>query len=433
MTGPASSLRPLVDCLSLETNRAHARLDIGSIEWQRVLYLANLELVGPALFSRLTWLGRPEVLPAAEYEYLALLHRLNGERNAALRRQADELVSALNGRGVGPVLLKGAAALFADVYGDPAARMIGDLDILVPPHRLQVSLGALAALGYRLADRYPPGHHAYGEFMRPGAPGAIDLHVEPIDAPYLLPSEAMRRRAVSCSAGTPVCFVPSATDRMLHNILHAQIHHRADFYRGTFRLRQLYDGAMIAQALGPAIDWTEIETRLAAGRLTTALQAYLVAAQDLFGLRWPLSGPPTLGARAQYRRCLVQRRVPALATAAAPWANLRHGFAWHRIRDLYGEERGLVPGLWRHARQFARKAGTRGVIAQLFRVSNRRPRRTCPARRRSQASRCPARPRDDHGTRDDDGDGDRGGRAGRDHRHPRRRRRSCATWRRASA
>lgn len=368
MSGLGAALRPLADCLAVDAARAHRRLVGSPVDWLPVLHLANRELVSPALLSRLTRLRRIDVLPAEERRYLELLHRLNGERNETLRRQAIELAATLNRFGIRPVLLKGAAALFADAYGDPAARMIGDIDILVPRLRLRAALAALDDLGYRLADRYPDGHHAYGEFMRPGDAGAVDLHVEPVDAAYLLPADELLARAQPCVASGAAFVVPSPTDRMLHNILHAQIHHRADYYRGMFRLRQLHDGATLASSLASAIDWDVIERRFDAYRLDAALQSYLIAAGDLFALPWPLVARPVLRARLHYRRCLLQRRAPALGRLLVPWANLRHGFAWHRLRNLYGSRRGAARRILRHAGQFFRKARARGVFDQLFRA-----------------------------------------------------------------
>ncbi|HVO16520.1 MAG TPA: nucleotidyltransferase family protein [Alphaproteobacteria bacterium] len=368
MTGAGAALRPLADCLALDPARGHRRLSGPGPDWAALLQLANEELVTPALCSRLIGLRRLGSLPAEVAEYLTLLHRLNGDRNGALRRQALELVGALNRFDIRPVLLKGAAALFADAYGDPAARMVGDIDILVPRLRLRASLAVLADLGYRLADRYPEGHHAYGEFVRDGDAGALDLHVEPIDASYLLSAEEVARRAAPCAEPGAAFAVPSPTDRVLHNILHAQIHHRADYYRGTIRLRQLHDGATLATSFASAIDWDLIERRFAAQRLDAALQSYLLAAGDLFGLPWPLAARPALRARLHYRRCLVQRHVPGLARILVPWANLRRGFAGHRLRNLYGSRRGAARRVLRHAGQFFRKARARGVIAQLFRA-----------------------------------------------------------------
>jgi hypothetical protein len=368
MSEPGAALRPLADLLGFDPPRGQRRLAGAGPDWPAVLQLANEELVTPALCSRLRRLRRFDALPAEIADYLGLLHRLNGERNDALRRQAVELAAALNRFDIRPILLKGAAALFADAYGDPAARMIGDIDILIPRLRQRASLAVLADLGYRLVDRYPEGHNAYGEFARDGDAGALDLHVEPIDAPYILAADEVVARALPCTETGAAFLVPSPTDRMLHNILHAQIHHRADYYRGAISLRQLHDGATLASSLASAIDWDLIERRCAEHRLDAALHSYLLAAADLFALAWPLVARPALRARVHYRRCLAQRRVPALGWLLVPWANLRHGFAGHRLRNLYGSRRGAVRRVMRHAGQFVRKARARGVIAQLFRA-----------------------------------------------------------------
>jgi hypothetical protein len=49
-----------------------------------------------------------------------------------------------------------------------------------------------------------------------------------------------------------------------------------------------------------------------------------------------------------------------------PWANVRSGFAAHRMEALY---RGSGPlRMTRHAVQFARKKSIGGVVDRLFRV-----------------------------------------------------------------
>src|SRR5882757_3985578 len=60
---------------------------IASPEWVHVLKIANDHLLTPALWSALGNSGHAAPLPADAGEYLATLHRLNGDRNRALRRQ----------------------------------------------------------------------------------------------------------------------------------------------------------------------------------------------------------------------------------------------------------------------------------------------------------------------------------------------------------
>jgi hypothetical protein len=335
-------------------------------QWPAVLKLANEQLLAPALYVELTATDRLGELPTPVADYLGLLHRLNHARNQALQRQALELIAALNAAGIEPMLLKGCLSLFAGPYADPATRMIGDIDILVPATTVADAVAALARLGYRVANQYPADHNAYGEFVRAGDPGAVDLHVEPIDASHLLSASELWRRSAAVTAAGARFHVPAANDRLLHNLLHAQIHDLGDFYRGELRLRQVHEFAVMARAFGPSVDWAGIAQRFADHRLETPLQSYLLAAQRLFGLAWPLAAAPSPNAKLHYRRCLMQLRLPLLQGPAMPWGNLRAAFAAHRMRALYGSRADLAAWLL-HVRQYLRKRPVDAGIARLFR------------------------------------------------------------------
>ena len=252
-------------------------------------------------------------------DYLATLHRLNGERNRALRRQAIELIAALNRQSITPALLKGGLCLFDGPYADPAARMMRDLDILVPRVTRDEAIDVLHAHGYRLAQGYGADHHAFGDFARPGDAGSVDLHTELVDPAHLLPgcgglaardhSYVRRRRYVA----------PSATDRVLHNLLHAQLHHLGNFYRGTLQVQQVHELARLARHFGSAIDWPFIEQRLRTHRLTAVLESHLLAAHRLFGFAWPLPRPAGPAARLHYRRCELQFGSRLLDWFGVPW------------------------------------------------------------------------------------------------------------------
>jgi hypothetical protein len=331
-----------------------------------VLKLANEQLLAPALYAGLSAADRLGELPAPVAEYLGLLHRLNRARNQALQQQTLELVAALNDADIEPMLLKGCLSLFAGPYTDPAMRMIGDIDILVPAAAVADAVAVLARLGYRVANQYPAGHNAYGEFVRAGDPGAVDLHVEPIDAGHLLSASELWRGATVATAGDTRFRVPSANDRLLHNLLHAQIHDLGDFYRGELRLRQVHEFSVMARAFAPSVDWIGIAQRFADHRLETPLQSYLLAAHRLFGLAWPLAPAPSSMAKLHYRRCLLQLRLPLLRAPTMPWGNLRAAFATHRMQALYGTHANLAVWLL-HLRQYLRKRPVDDGIARLFR------------------------------------------------------------------
>jgi hypothetical protein len=334
--------------------------------WDAMIALANRHLLGPALHVAA---GRADHVDAGALDYLAMLHAMNRRRNAAIRRQAVELVQALNDDGIAPMLLKGALVLMAPPRIGRGARMMSDIDLAVPAGAAAPALAVLDRLGYRLHERYPEGHHAYGEFMREGDPASVDPHFELIDQRDVLPAAEIWERAARVAYRGLDFRTPCPTDRLLHNLLHAQIHHRGNFYRGAVDLRQLYEFATLAAAFGADIDWSFIRERMARHKLLTPLESYLFLARRLFGTAWPYAEPPTIRARLHAGRCLVQLRHPALDRLAAPAGNLRAGFAWHRMCRLYRDYGGgPMTWRWRHLCQFLARHGAVFAFDRLFRT-----------------------------------------------------------------
>ncbi|MEX0923954.1 MAG: nucleotidyltransferase family protein [Rhodovibrionaceae bacterium] len=366
MSRRKDALNALSACLSF-AETAPGSLTLDEQSWMQALRIANSHLLGALLWDRLQETGRSTQLPAPALEYLRLLSDRNAMRNAALRQQAEEIVTALNEAGIVPLLLKGANTLF-----DPAdplwrGRMQRDLDLLVPRRFQDKAVTALLSLGYRVHERYPNGHHAYGEFAREGAPGTVDLHSELLDPVHLLRADEVRRRSRPLAHSALVASTPCASDRILHHLLHAQIHHRGQFYRGELQLNQLFEFAVLAQRFGSEVDWNFIEARLTAHRLTVPLQSYLLAAGDLFGLRWPLAAPPVAAARRQLHLCIWLLHYPEAARALAPFANLRSAFAWHRMQALYGPDENALLQRLRHARLYLGKVSPRQAMQRVLR------------------------------------------------------------------
>jgi hypothetical protein len=338
------------------------------IDWLRTIEAANDQLLTPALWSALWRSGQAALLPEDARQYLATLHHLNGERNRALRAQAVQLIGALNEVGITPALLKGGLALLDGPYADPADRMMRDLDILVPEPSRAATIAVLERLGYGVVRRYEAGHHAFGDFARTGDPGCVDLHTELVDPSYVLPAAEVWARAGQKEVDGIRYFSLSATDRVMHNMLHAQIHYLGNFYRGEMQLQQIHELAALARHFGPAVDWSFVQDRMQAHRLTTALQSYLLGAHRWLGLDWPLSRPPTLTARLHGRRCELLFTVRALRWTGVLWGNLRAALAWHRMRALHGRTGGPLRWRCEHLMQYVHKRGIGAGINRLLRI-----------------------------------------------------------------
>lgn len=375
MTARLRSLQLLTEALRPQAGGAEAakrRRDRG-VDWTSLLALANEHLVAPALYVSLRDAVRLGDCPEEVRDYLAFLHGENVTRNACLRRQAIELAGALNAAGIRPMLLKGGLALFPGRSNptwpaDPGLRMMRDLDFQIPRDQAGTALGVLQALGYEAIARYPDGHHAYGDFARAGDPGAVDLHFELIDASYLLPAAGLRERASLLRVDGAEFLLPAPTDLLLHILLHAQIHHTGQFYRGRIELRQLLDYALVARHCEAAIDWAFIAKHLKRHRLELPLQSFALAAEKLLGLhsRLPLRG--TMAAHLHYRLCRSQIVWPRLEQVLLPVGNLCGAFARYRMDGLYGRHSPLLLRRLRHALRYLRKSDAGTAWQRLFKA-----------------------------------------------------------------
>lgn len=317
----------------------HADIVAGGLDWMAVVATANQHLLAPALWAGLRDKALTGHLPEDLRDYLHALYQLNGQRNVYLRQQLEETVRQLNAAGIAPVLLKGAAALLAG-GSDPAARMMMDLDILVPRQDLQAALDALHALGYRADDRpqidYARHHHCPPLF-RAGDYGSLEVHQElllPTAAP-ILPTAAAWARVENLEAAGLGVKVLSPTHQALYNVLHAQIadlHHAA----GTIDLRSLHNLAVLQAAWGEAIDWREIRAAMDCHGKGAVLRAYLYLAQRLLGMAPPAGLRPSWRSRCHYARCRAQLRWPRAGGWITKLARGRQRFAAYYIHRRYG-------------------------------------------------------------------------------------------------
>jgi hypothetical protein len=121
--------------------------------WPHVVALASQHLVSPAVGIVLL---RERSVPDGVKDYFSAVVALNRERNRVLEIAIREAVLALNRSRIIPLLLKGGANLLEGVYRDPAARIMGDIDMLVPAGRAAAASGILKAAGFTAAELKPP-------------------------------------------------------------------------------------------------------------------------------------------------------------------------------------------------------------------------------------------------------------------------------------
>lgn len=135
-----------------ERARAEALLAT-PLQWPVTLQRADSHQVYPLLYRNLRDLGFPGAPEAVQAE-LKSLFLANAFRNQLLAEELARLLGLLDDAGIRVVPLKGVALAQA-LYGDTAARVCVDIDILVPPLDVAPAIELILASGYS-ADSSDP-------------------------------------------------------------------------------------------------------------------------------------------------------------------------------------------------------------------------------------------------------------------------------------
>ena len=102
--------------------------------------------VYPLVYRNLLEFGFPGVPEAVQAE-LKGLYLANALRNQLLAEELARLLGLLGEAGIRVVPLKGVT-LAQSLYGDAAARVCADIDMLVPPENLAQAMDLILASGY---------------------------------------------------------------------------------------------------------------------------------------------------------------------------------------------------------------------------------------------------------------------------------------------
>ena len=117
------------------------------VQWPLVLERAYAHQVYPLLYRNLRELGFPGVSLAVQAE-LKSAYLANALRNQLFAEELARLLKLLGEAGIPVIPLKGVT-LAQSLYGDPAARVCSDIDILVPPAKVAQAMDLIQASGYR--------------------------------------------------------------------------------------------------------------------------------------------------------------------------------------------------------------------------------------------------------------------------------------------
>jgi hypothetical protein len=237
------------------------------------------DLLG-TLADRLETRGRLDEVPLAPRKHLMSARMICTAQHTAVRREVREIVAALQPIGVEPVLLKGAAYLFA---GLPLSRgrLFSDVDILVPKPALPSVESALMLAGYATTHHHPYDQRYYRRWMHELPPMQHVKRLTVLDVHHAIVPETARARhdpALLVDAATPIAGgsgvrVLAPADLVLHSATH--LFHNEDFTHG---LRDLVDIDQLLRHFGSdAGFWPRLTQRAVGLNVTRPL---------FYALRW---------------------------------------------------------------------------------------------------------------------------------------------------
>ncbi len=329
-------------CATLRVSLAARPLDIpAGVDWHGIIAQAGVHFVTPMKAPALV---DHADAPSDVRDYFAAVQTLTAQHAEVLLAQSAEIVSVLRAIDAQPVLLKGAAALAQGLYPAHGVRLMTDIDVLIADTKMKESNDALAMRGYRqqrlrqplvrplVPDDPPQGapHHD-PPLVHDDTGVRVELHhalAVPTFAALLPASDALRR-ATPVSVNGMAFSVLAPTDRVVHHILHAQLNHHGA-QSAIVDLRQLVDLAVLVDAFGHEIDWTDVEVRFAVNGHADALADYLA-----------------------YLVVLLDRRVPAhISDVETVMARLRAGLEVPPPKPKPGETIGTIASeYWQRFRQ----------------------------------------------------------------------------------
>lgn len=274
-------------------------------DWQPMLQLASNSLTIGSLAAAM--LKRPEAaeVPDEVRELFEDVLKRTKKRNRRLKAQCLELLPALNGIGVQPIVMRGMASLLGS-RPDPG-RLLSDIDLLVPAHSRQACIDVMRSMGYQLFQGFHGGPFS-AVLGRSSDVGMVDLHTD--IQPYVLNVNYDRVAPLCRPKQLPAgeVYLPSPTASLLLLILHDQLHD-ADYWRGLIDVRHLVETPRLVRG---RIDWETLASFFPEGAARNAMRMHLRTAKSLLHLDIPEEYCGETWIRLQLKRRKLQLRLPAL-------------------------------------------------------------------------------------------------------------------------
>ncbi len=261
-------------------------------EWRAVLPALDVHAITPLLYLRLRDARLLQALPPEFRDALYVTFQDNALRSLVFEHELESIIATFAREGIPLILLKGLATGRL-VYGSPAERPIGDLDLLVPFDDMARARRTLRQAGYESIgwaglDRVARWQHAFRSEMpmlctRPDRYGLVtELHWSLLEIPYYIQCIPMADvwAAAAPVSGHPGVSVPDPATLLIHSAAHLALHHSREL-----RLIWLLDLDRLAR--WQAMDWAGVIAWTETWGLGRAVHTALSVSQRWLGTPVP--------------------------------------------------------------------------------------------------------------------------------------------------
>src|SRR6266436_2771836 len=273
----------LLECASPSCDRQRLRALLRSVDWARLLILAEEHGVAGHLAASLRGLKEDLIPPETRQ---ALVDRQRAQVVFTLRLTAElfRILDRFTSEGIGALVVKGPV-LAVQAYGDPAMRAYGDLDLLVRQRDIRRATELMSAAGYEAAVPLSaidggkiPGQYL---FFNPQLKFIVELHNDLTLRyfPRRLPLEDFFARQIRVRLDAHEAPALSVEDELVLISIHGAKH----FWE---RLMWIADvAALVSRQTG--IDWQRVTDSARAVGAERMLHTGLRLAADLLQARLP--------------------------------------------------------------------------------------------------------------------------------------------------
>ena len=299
--------------------------------------------VWPQLFVNLRRLG----VTAPEMETLRGIYRYTWCKNQTATRSIMEVFGLLAAEAIPSILLKGAPLMLFH-YGDPGARLMNDIDVLVPERDLPAAAAVLSAREWCLTKPLPPTDflpYVHAASLTHPRWIELDLHWRALTVDCPREEEAkLWDRAVTRAVHGAAVRVPDPTDLLLLTCYHG----RKRDEHGT--CRWVIDAMMLVEDASAPVAWETLLERAEATGLLAPVRDALTYLRQEFAANVPdevlqraWAIPSTARDRTRYEKHLAGFSLRGLSL----WGLLV--FHWTRFASVQRGQ-GRRPGLLGFAR-----------------------------------------------------------------------------------